>query len=78
MGVVSRRWVWVESMGVVARRYIDFLILLTLLILYLLLLYNFCVVVLAIRLSNHNCYYTAAWDMCLLDLLIASCCHWSS
>ena len=28
MGVVSRRWVWVESMEVVARRYIDFLILL--------------------------------------------------
>ena len=27
MGVVSRRWVWVESMGVVVRRYIDFLIL---------------------------------------------------
>ena len=26
--VVSRRWVWVGSMGVVARRYIDFLILL--------------------------------------------------
>ena len=22
MGVVSRRWVWVESMGVVVRRYI--------------------------------------------------------
>ena len=28
MGVVSRRWMWVESMGVVIRRYIDFLILL--------------------------------------------------
>ena len=28
MGVVSRRWVWVESMGVFVRRYIDFLILL--------------------------------------------------
>ena len=30
MGVVSRRWMWVESMGVVVRRYIyiDFLILL--------------------------------------------------
>ena len=28
MGVVSRRWVWVESMGVVVRGYIDFLILL--------------------------------------------------
>ena len=28
MGVVSRRWVWVESMGVVVRRFIDFLILL--------------------------------------------------
>ena len=28
MGVVSRRWVWVESMGVVLRRYIDFLIIL--------------------------------------------------
>ena len=28
MGVVSRRWVWVESMGVVVRSYIDFLILL--------------------------------------------------
>ena len=27
-GVVNRRWVWVESMGVVVRRYIDFLILL--------------------------------------------------
>ena len=26
--MVSRRWVWVESMGVVVRRYIDFLILL--------------------------------------------------
>ena len=25
MGVVSRRWMWVESMGVVVRRYIDFL-----------------------------------------------------
>ena len=28
MGVVSMRWVWVEYMGVVVRRYIDFLILL--------------------------------------------------
>ena len=28
MGVVSRSWVWVESMGVVVRRYIDILILL--------------------------------------------------
>ena len=28
MGVVSRRWVWAESMGVVVRRYIDFLVLL--------------------------------------------------
>ena len=28
MGVVSRRWVWVESMGVFVRRYIDFLVLL--------------------------------------------------
>ena len=28
MGVVSRRWMWVESMGVVVRRYIDYLILL--------------------------------------------------
>ena len=28
MGVVNRRWVWVESMGVVVRRHIDFLILL--------------------------------------------------
>ena len=28
MGVVNRRWVWVESMGVDVRRYIDFLILL--------------------------------------------------
>ena len=28
MGVVSRRWMWVKSMGVVVRRYIDFLILL--------------------------------------------------
>ena len=27
MGVVSRRWLWVESMGVVVRRYIDFRIL---------------------------------------------------
>ena len=26
MGVVSRRWMWVESMGVVVRRYIDYLI----------------------------------------------------
>ena len=26
MGVVNRRWVWVECMGVVLRRYIDFLI----------------------------------------------------
>ena len=26
MGVVSRRWMWVESMGVVGRRYIDYLI----------------------------------------------------
>ena len=26
--VVSRRWMWVESMGVVVRRYIDILILL--------------------------------------------------
>ena len=31
MGVVSRRWMWVESiMGVVVKRYIDFLILLIL------------------------------------------------
>ena len=30
MGVVSRRWMWVESMGVVVRRYIDFLSLLLL------------------------------------------------
>ena len=28
MGVVNRRWMWVESMGVVVRRHIDFLILL--------------------------------------------------
>ena len=28
IGVVSRRWMWVESMGVVVRRYIDFLIVL--------------------------------------------------
>ena len=28
MGVVSRRWMWVESMGVVVRRYIDFFTLL--------------------------------------------------
>ena len=28
MGVVSSRWMWVESMGVVVRRYIDYLILL--------------------------------------------------
>ena len=28
MGVVVRRWVWVEFMGVVVRRCIDFLILL--------------------------------------------------
>ena len=28
MGVVNRKWVWVESMGVVVRRYIDFLIIL--------------------------------------------------
>ena len=28
MVVVSRRWMWVESMGVVVRRYIDYLILL--------------------------------------------------
>ena len=27
VGVVSRRWMWVESMGVVVRRYIDYLIL---------------------------------------------------
>ena len=27
MGVVSKRWMWVESMGVVARRYINFIIL---------------------------------------------------
>ena len=26
MGVVSRRWMWVESMGVVVRRYIDYFI----------------------------------------------------
>ena len=30
MGVVSRRWMWVESMGVIVKRYIDFLILLIL------------------------------------------------
>ena len=28
MGVVSRRWMWVESMGVAVRSYIDYLILL--------------------------------------------------
>ena len=28
MGVVSRRWMWVESMRVVVMRYIDYLILL--------------------------------------------------
>ena len=28
MGVVSRRWMWVESMGMVVRRYIDYFILL--------------------------------------------------
>ena len=28
MGVISRRLMWVESMGVVVRRYIDYLILL--------------------------------------------------
>ena len=41
MGVVNRRWVWVECMGVVLRRYIDFLIInyyLSLLLLYLLFL----------------------------------------
>ena len=27
MGVVSRRWMWVESMGVVVRRYIYYIIL---------------------------------------------------
>ena len=27
MGMVRRRWVWVETMDVVVRRYIDFLIL---------------------------------------------------
>ena len=32
MGVASRRWVWVESRGVVVKRYIDFL---SLLLLYL-------------------------------------------
>ena len=40
MGVVNR-WVWVECMGVVLRRYIDFLIInyyLSLLLLYLLFL----------------------------------------
>ena len=25
MGVVSRRWMWVESMGVVVRRYINYI-----------------------------------------------------
>ena len=35
MGVVSRRLVWVEPMGVVVRRYIDFLILLIPTLLYL-------------------------------------------
>ena len=36
MDVVSRRWMWVESMGVVVRSYIDFLILyLSLLLLFL-------------------------------------------
>ena len=29
MGVVSRRWMWVDSRGVVVRKYIDFLILVT-------------------------------------------------
>ena len=41
MGVVNRRWVWVECMAVVLRRYIDFLIInyyLYLLLLYLLFL----------------------------------------
>ena len=28
MGVVSRMWMWVKSMGVVVRRYIDYFILL--------------------------------------------------
>ena len=28
MGEVSRRWMWVESTGVVVRRYIDYLIIL--------------------------------------------------
>ena len=28
MGVINRRWVWVEYMGVIVTRYIDFLILL--------------------------------------------------
>ena len=36
MCVVSRKWVWVESMGVVVRRYTDFLILLIPTPLYLL------------------------------------------
>ena len=27
MGVVSRMWMWVESMGVIVRRYIEYLIL---------------------------------------------------
>ena len=40
-GCGNRRWVWVECMGVVLRRYIDFLIInyyLSLLLLYLLFL----------------------------------------
>ena len=28
MGVVTKRWMWEESVGLVVRRYIDFLILL--------------------------------------------------
>ena len=39
MGVVSRRWMWLETMGVVVRRYnysnIDFLILLFLYLFFL-------------------------------------------
>ena len=42
--------------------------------LYLTPLYNLCVGI--IGLSNHNCYYTAAWGVHFLDH--ASGCHWSS
>ena len=66
MGMVSRRWMWVESVGVVVRRYIDYLILLILTPLVSVLfcsgIPNFCsfkkMFFILVQLSSHTSVFT--------------------